>query len=245
MPWVIAHRGASAECPENTLAAFDRGVALGADGLELDLQLTADGAIVVYHDRTLAKVGHGRGRIADHDAAWLTGLDVGTWKDPRFAGERMPTLDAVLRRYARRTRLLLELKVEPDDSPRRRHALVDRTLDALAKHRVAGRVYVLSFDAALLARARRRLPSLRTVLDVGRPPAPNRLRATLRDIDVLCPPARFVTARLGAAVRDLGRQLWVYRCDTPSSVRLARRAQVTAAMSDRPGWLRAHWLAPR
>ena len=110
---MIAHRGASATHPENTLAAFDAALAEGCNGLELDLQLSRDGVPVVYHDRTLRKVGGGTRAV--HQAEWveIARLDAGGWLDRRYAGERVASLDHVLERYARRTRLLLHLKVRP------------------------------------------------------------------------------------------------------------------------------------
>src|SRR5262245_37950091 len=105
------------------MAAFGEAVRQGADGVELDLQLTADGVPVVYHDRTLGKIG-GRGTMRAHTLAELRALDFGAWFDRRFAGERIPTLTDVLRRFAGRTELLLELK--PDgEPPTRVRALVD------------------------------------------------------------------------------------------------------------------------
>lgn len=238
-PQVIAHRGASHVCPENTHAAFAHAIELAADGIELDLQLSRDGAVVVYHDRTLRKVGHGSRRIGQVDLAELLTLDVGSWKHPRFAEERIPRLEDVLDRYGRRTRLLLELKVEADETPARRRRLVAATVDAIAARRLQPHVHVLSFDAAMLRAARRRDAGLGTVLDVDRPPPIEALGRALSGIDVLCPPARHVTAALGAAVRQRGRQLWVYRCDTDAAFARARGAGVAAAMSDRPDWLRA------
>jgi glycerophosphoryl diester phosphodiesterase len=236
-PLVIAHRGASAACPENTHAAFERALELGADGIELDLQLSRDGGVVVYHDRTLKKVGHGGRRIGQVDLAELRELDVGTWMHPRFRAERMPTLHEVLERYGARTRLLLELKLEAEDGPARRRRLLQATIEATRASGHETRVCLLSFDAAILRAAKRLAPELSTVLDVDHPPG--RLAGALRSIDVLCPPARCVTRALADAVRGLGRQLWVYRCDTARALSLARRAGVSAAMSDRPDWLRA------
>ena len=85
-PRVIAHRGASATHPENTLAAFDAALAEGCDGLELDLQLSRDGVPVVYHDRTLRKAGGGARAVHQADWVEITRLDAGRWLDRRYAG---------------------------------------------------------------------------------------------------------------------------------------------------------------
>src|ERR1700730_12613249 len=96
-PLVFAHRGGSALAPENTIAAFDTGLALGADGLELDVHLSRDGVVVVHHDRTLERTTVLRGRIADRTADELSRAGV-------------PTLAGVLTRY-RQPRVIIEMKV--------------------------------------------------------------------------------------------------------------------------------------
>src|SRR5215475_6599931 len=93
---VIAHRGASGTCPENTLAAFRRAQELGAHMIELDVQLTRDGEVVVMHDWTLARTTDGRGRVASRTLAELRQLDAGSWFDPGYAREPVPTLREVL-----------------------------------------------------------------------------------------------------------------------------------------------------
>ena len=108
----IAHRGASAEAPENTVAAFDQALALGFSHLELDAQLSADGEVVVIHDATLERTTNGHGPVAAMAGAELAALDAGSWFHERFAGQRIPTLADVLRRYRGRAHLHLELKSE-------------------------------------------------------------------------------------------------------------------------------------
>src|SRR3954464_2425314 len=96
-PQLLAHRGGSALAPENTIAAFDNGLALGADGLELDVHLSRDGVVVVHHDRLLERTTTLRGPIAERDAAELRRAEI-------------PSLPEVLARYRDR-RLIVELKV--------------------------------------------------------------------------------------------------------------------------------------
>src|SRR4029077_5147965 len=95
-PLVIAHRGASGTCPENTLAGFRRAAELGAPMVELDVQLTRDGEGVVIHDVTLDRTTDGSGPVADHPRAEIERLDAGAWFGPTFRGERVPTLARVL-----------------------------------------------------------------------------------------------------------------------------------------------------
>jgi glycerophosphoryl diester phosphodiesterase len=90
------HRGAAGEAPENTFAGFARAVAAGVDYLELDVQLTVDGAALVFHDEDLDRTTDGSGPFATHTKAAILDVDAGAWFDPAFAGERIPTLDAFL-----------------------------------------------------------------------------------------------------------------------------------------------------
>lgn len=95
-PAVIAHRGASQIAPENTLAAFRAAVELGADAIELDAKLTADGVIVVHHDSTLERTTSGQGPISSWTLSELGRLDAGGKFSDEFTGERIPTLREVL-----------------------------------------------------------------------------------------------------------------------------------------------------
>ena len=89
---VIAHRGASGQAPENTLAAIHKALAIGVDMIEMDVRQTRDGAIVLMHDRTLNRTTNGKGRVAKKSLSELQTLDAGSWFDPSFANERIPEL---------------------------------------------------------------------------------------------------------------------------------------------------------
>lgn len=111
-PLVIAHRGASAVAPENTMASFEQAVRFGADMIELDVHGSKDGHLIVIHDSLTARTARGnpQGAVADLTLAQLKTLDVGVWKGPQFAGERIPTLDEVLAAFKGRALFLIELK---------------------------------------------------------------------------------------------------------------------------------------
>ena len=106
----IAHRGASAAAPANTLAAFEKAIELGADGIELDVHLSVDGVSVVIHDATVDATTNGSGRVAEMTLAQLKQLDAGSWFAPTFAGERIPTLEEVLEAVGNQLLLNIELK---------------------------------------------------------------------------------------------------------------------------------------
>jgi glycerophosphoryl diester phosphodiesterase len=107
---IVAHRGASRYAPENTLAAFDLALQMGADSLETDLRVTKDGTIVLLHDTQVDRTTSGRGPldVLGQDEVWQ--LDAGRWFDRRFAGQRVPSLQDFLRRFGGRRALELELK---------------------------------------------------------------------------------------------------------------------------------------
>ena len=113
---VIAHRGASAYAPENTLAAFQLAIDQGADWFELDCYLSKDGEVIVIHDPTVDRTTDGTGAIADMTLEELKQLDAGSWFDPKFAGERLPTLDESLELAKGQVGVLIEIKNSDDDS---------------------------------------------------------------------------------------------------------------------------------
>src|SRR5438034_7470028 len=119
-PLRIAHRGASARAPENTLAAFTEAVRLGANAIELDVHLTADGVPVVIHDATVERTTNGRGEVAAMTSKDLRRLDAGAWFSSRFRGERIPTLEESLEFARGRCALNIEIK-EPGGGRGRGH----------------------------------------------------------------------------------------------------------------------------
>jgi glycerophosphoryl diester phosphodiesterase len=147
---VIAHRGASGTCPENTLAAFRRAAALGADMIELDAQRTRDGAVIVIHDWTLERTTDGTGAVGERTLEEVRRLDAGSWFDGAFRGERVPTLAEVLG--------AVPLAVNVELKPRGDDGLEAAALAVVEAAGVLGRVVFSSFDLASLERLRARSP---------------------------------------------------------------------------------------
>jgi glycerophosphoryl diester phosphodiesterase len=112
-PLRVAHRGASARAPENTLAAFREAIRLGTDAIELDVQLSADGVPMVIHDDTVDRTTNGHGAVAALASSKLRGLDAGAWFSSRFRGERIPTLEEALECARGRCGLNIEIKDPP------------------------------------------------------------------------------------------------------------------------------------
>jgi len=238
-PRVIAHRGASRDCPENTFAAFDEALRQGCDGIELDVQLSRDGVPVVYHDRTLTRAGGGRRRVASLDASELAALDAGARFAPRFKGEPLPTLEAVLDRYARRTRLLVEIKTREHRAGTEQHLLLARTVAGMVRQMgLDRRVLALSFDPDVLAACAAEAPRLGRVLNL-KPPSrltPG-LRKRLPSLHAISADVRTLGRPFADGVRRAGRPLLVYTCNTPRRAGRARALGATGVLSDRPGWL--------
>ncbi len=113
-PEIIAHRGASGEAPENTLVAFRLAWEREADGVEMDLRLSKDGRVVVFHDKTLRRVAGVRGNVGDKTWMELSELDAGSWKNPRWRGEKIPSLEQALELIPAGKTAWLELKEGPE-----------------------------------------------------------------------------------------------------------------------------------
>jgi glycerophosphoryl diester phosphodiesterase len=152
---VIAHRGASSYAPENTLAAFDLALEMGAHHIELDVDLTSDGHIVVIHDDTVDRTTNGSGPVTSHTLAALRALDAGSWFGDKFTGERIPTFHEVLERYKGRAHLHTEIK---GHSP----SLAQRTADLIRTHGMEEQVTITSFQNVRLEEMRAYAPALPT-----------------------------------------------------------------------------------
>jgi glycerophosphoryl diester phosphodiesterase len=157
-PAIWAHRGASDDAPENTLAAFALALEQGADGLELDVTLSADGVPVVIHDDTLDRTTNGYGPVRWQTLAALKQLEAGypAQFGGQFAGERLPTLDEVFAAFGPRTRINVELK--QDRAPGR--PLAPAVVALIQRHGLARRVIVSSFQFSNLRQVRALDPTL-------------------------------------------------------------------------------------
>lgn len=106
----VAHRGASAYAPENTIAAFDKAVEMKADYIEIDVQRSKDGKLVVIHDTTVDRTTDGSGKVGNLTFKELRNLDAGSWKGEQFTGAKISTFDEILNRYHGKIGILIELK---------------------------------------------------------------------------------------------------------------------------------------
>lgn len=153
---IIAHRGYSATTPENTLAAFDAALNAGARALEFDIQETLEHTPVVCHDYHLERTTNGHGRLAETPLATIRTLDAGSWFDPRFAGEPLPTLEDALHHLRGQVdALYIELKAGL--SP----AAIATTVQLLHQTELDARTTIISFDWWCLKLVREAAPDQR------------------------------------------------------------------------------------
>lgn len=152
---VTAHRAGSSLAPENTLAALERAIAAGADVVEIDVQETRDGAVVLLHDTDLRRIAGLPVSIWELDLADVQAIDVGTWFDPLFADERIPTLEEFASAARGRVRLNVELKVSAAEMD-----LARRALAALRRADMLDQVMISSLDPRILARVRELEPDV-------------------------------------------------------------------------------------
>lgn len=254
---VIAHRGASWEAPEHTPAAWDLALEQGADWIEQDLQLTRDGVLVVLHDDSLDRTARGptgacSGLVRDRSWEELQRCDVGSWFNDsfpdrartRYTGQRIPSLDQVLTRYAARgARFYVETK-SPEAAP----GMEDSLVALLGRHRLAGpgaapgRVMVQSFSFASLERMHRLDPSIPLVYLVGDSIPADSLRPVLRRVAAIArgigPSRRVITARLVRAAQDEGLAVHVYTVNDEAVMRFMLGLGVDGMFTDRPALLR-------
>ncbi|MET7314959.1 glycerophosphodiester phosphodiesterase family protein [Streptomyces thermoviolaceus] len=247
-PVVVAHRGASAYAPENTLPAVDKAAALGIGWVENDVQRTKDGELVVLHDDTLVRTTDAEQvfpdrapwRVRDFTAAEIARLDAGSWFSPAFAGTRVPTLRQYLRRAERDgTRLLLEVK-NPELYPGIERQILD-VLDSegwLDRRHLAGRLIVQSFSADSVRTVHALRPAVETAF-LGSPATAD-LPRYAAFADAVNPQAGSLSAAYVAAVHALtgphGRPLKVFTwtVDNPSVARTAAGYGVDGIISNKP-----------
>jgi glycerophosphoryl diester phosphodiesterase len=239
----VAHRGASGEVAENTLAAVRRAVELGADMVEIDVRRSKDGALVLMHDATLNRTTdaqrvfprRGPWRVGDFTYDELGRLDAGSWKSPAFAGERIPTLAEVLDIIGpSRTGLLLELK-SPELYPGIVGDVVAQMRD-LPRHvepaLAEGRLVVQSFTFAAMKEHKTLAPAFPVGL-LGTPSRAN-LPALGTWADQVNPSHFSVDKGYVDQVHRAGMQCLVWTVDRPPAMKRALRIGVDGVITNRP-----------
>ncbi len=242
LPEIIAHRGASSEAPENTLAAFQLGYQQNADAAECDIRLTRDGRIAVIHDADTRRVSHRAWKIAGRTFQELRRLEVGQWGRWQGKGfaERIPSLREVLALVPDGKRVFIEIKCDSAVLPRLRREL------ERASVRPAQTV-LLGFDYETVRQAKAAFPQLQVLGLAARglrmrrhPPLEKLIRfAQAARLDGLDLKAGFPLDReFVAKVHEAGLRLYTWTVDNPAAARRLTAAGVDGITTNRPGWLR-------
>jgi glycerophosphoryl diester phosphodiesterase len=225
-PLIIGHRGASADAPENTLAAFTLALAQNADGIEFDVQLCADGVAVVMHDDTVDRTCDGVGRVADLTLAELRQMTIAK-------EHAIPTLDEVFETLGRRALYNVELKALGVNDG----GLAAAVACCVSEHGVGDRVLVSSFSPFVVRRARQALPAAVPVAHL-REHRPARLAHTFVRAEADHPARGLVDESLMAWARRRGLRVNVWTVDDPAEAARLIRLGVHGLITNRPGALR-------
>jgi len=226
---VIAHRGASGNAPENTLAAFRKAVALGATFIETDLQLSRDARFLAIHDATVNRTTNGQGAVHEMTLADLRKLDAGSWFGSEFAGERLPTLEEILE-FSKKNDVVFYLEIKPGGSWGGEHALVG----ALRESGEIPRAVVISFDPSIVLNLRKIEPTLMTgLLYDGQieNPLDKAVEIGARQLVVR---GDLVTPVMIAQARKKDLQVVCWTVNHPAHMRMLIAAGVDGIMSDYP-----------
>jgi glycerophosphoryl diester phosphodiesterase len=238
-PLVIAHRGDSAHRPENTLASFASALELGAGIVELDVQLTGDGHVVVIHDPTVNRTTDGRGDVRQMDLADVRALSAG-YPDrfgDRWRGERVPTLAEALALVQGRGRVMIEIKKESvtDDEEGGIEAL---TVAEVRRQGLAEQIALISFEHRALLRCRRMAPEITRGHLFSRTTVAEVL-ASARDAGcgVVMPHKNQLSAELAERVHAAGLKLATWVVDDPQELRSLAHLGLYGVGSNCPGVL--------
>jgi len=232
----FAHRGASAAAPANTVAAFRLAAEMGADGIELDVQLSADGEVVVIHDFTVDGTTDGQGAVREMSLAQLKELDAGSHFDPAFAGERIPTLQEVFDAVGHR----LLVNVECKRFPGRNRGLEAEVVRLIEDNNLLHSVFISSFNPLSLRKVKQLNSNILTAL-LYMPNLPIFLRrAWLTPIaphEFRHPHYSMVDERFMARMRQKGYRVNTWTVNEPEEMRRLLALDVDGIITARPDLL--------
>ncbi|HUT15796.1 MAG TPA: glycerophosphodiester phosphodiesterase family protein [Anaerolineae bacterium] len=232
-PLNFGHRGEPRAAPENTLASFQKAREDGADGVELDVQLCADGELVVIHDSSVDRTTNGCGCVRELTLVELKALDAGSWFGPRFRDERVPTLREVVEWAGNDVLLDVELK----DFSLEDNGLEQKVIALVRECGMGHRVLLSSFNPLRIWRAKRLAPGVHTglIYEQGLPIFLRRawLRLLARP-DALHPEYKMVTEAYLVWARRKGYRVNVWAPDHTSEMRRLIAQKVDMIITNRP-----------
>jgi len=232
-PLILAHRGASAHAPENTLSAFELALMQRAHGVELDAKLSADGEIVVIHDATVDRTTDGKGRVSQLTLAALRELDAGSFFSEKFSGEKIPTLAEVFEAIGDQARINVELT----NYATPRDGLADKVCDLVKRFGLEKKVLFSSFLPSNLKRTRSLLPDTpRGLLALGGWIGwwARSFGFNFGDYQALHPYLNDTTPQQIARVHRLKRRINVYTVNAAEDIRRLINWDVDGIITDDP-----------
>ncbi|HZG71126.1 MAG TPA: glycerophosphodiester phosphodiesterase family protein [Chondromyces sp.] len=234
----VAHRGATGYAPENTIAAFDLAVDMKADYIEIDVQRSKDGELVLIHDTTVDRTTDGTGKVGDLTFEQLRSLDAGSWKGEQFAGEPIPTFEEILDRYHGKIGILIELKAPelyPGIEEQVAEALKERNLDKPQNEKII----IQSFNFESMEKMNQLLPQVPIGVLTSK-----RADTTLEALqefstyaDWFNPSYGIVTEELVNQVHSLGMQIGSWTVRSQEAADFLFEMGVDAIISDYPDYV--------
>lgn len=226
-PTVMAHRGLSADAPENNLYAFSDAISVGADFIELDVQQTRDGVLVVMHDSNLKRTTGVNKDIWDVDYADIQNLDAGSWFDPAYANARIPTLEETLQFVDKRAKLNIEIKPTKHGSD----TLEQDVAELITRYQYTDACYVTSFSYGSLKKVKEANPEIRTgyLMSVAYGQF-----YSLKYADAFSLNKVFVTSQVVNAAHQQGKQIFAWTVNSMSEVRSLCNLHVDSIITDDP-----------
>ena len=222
---ITAHRGASMAAPENTVSAVERAMKQGTDWVEIDVQETADGRVVVIHDSDLRRVGGTNLSVADSTYEQLRDTDIGSWFAPQFADQRLPTLEQVLEMCRDRAGVNIELKFYG-----REVRLEERVIEIVESMGMESQIVVMSLKNASV----RKMKALRPDWTIGLLTAVAIGDLTRVPADFLAVNSGLATLAFVRAAHRAGKEVQVWTVNDPLTAFALIARGVDAVITDRP-----------
>lgn len=228
---ILAHRGASAYAPENTIIAFKKAIEMGADGFELDIHLSKDGSLIVIHDESVNRTTNGSGFIKDLTLDEIKKLDASSWYNPKFSKEKVPTLDEVLH-LIKDTQLLINIEIK--HGPFFYKSIEQKIVNCVVKYDMQDRVIVSSFDHYTLTKIKKIDPSVKTgALFVSRTNAPWKYIKKI-GADALHPHFISVTSELVKNCHENNIKIHTYTVNEPEHIKYLAKLGVDSIITNFP-----------
>lgn len=232
----VAHRGASGYAPENTMAAFEKAVNMKSDYVEIDVQQTKDGELIVIHDTSVDRTTDGSGMVKDLTLEKLKELDAGSWFGEEFADEKLPTLGEVLDTYRGKTGILIELK-----SPSLYPGIEEKVAAELTKRNMNkpnnNKIILQSFNHESVDTFHSILPSVPTGVLVSYTMSDNDLREVSRYADYVNPGKWLITSDYVERIHENGMEAQTWTVRDKESVEPLIQAGVDAIITDFPDYV--------